>query len=153
MSIDNVAAGTPILVEWGNSVADELNRVSSAVASVTSVINLPDPGPTDVTGVAVTVTVPADRRILVGFDLHLVGGASDMSRLSIVEGAATLKFARVNEDTADVHVTASVILTPTVGAHTYKLVHQKVTGTVDVVIGAEATAPTQMWAYDLGPAV
>lgn len=87
-----------------------------------------------ITGLSVTVVVPAGRRIRVsGHSLLTQRGAAGQAILSIWEGAT-----RLNEDAFNaaqnelVTGNPSAILTPSAGAHTYNLSAGTTAGTVDV---------------------
>lgn len=79
---------------------------------------------TDITGLSVTVTVPAGRRIRVSGQVRVDGsGPGDRYSVLIREGSTTLQTSRhtftgsLQFDTSVI----SVVLSPTAGSHTYKL--------------------------------
>lgn len=107
----------------------------------------------DLTGLAVTVTVAAGRRIRIsGYGLFQSTVTDDVCELRIKEGATllnlwtgTVRPANINK-TADAHV----ILTPSTGSHTYKLTAIRNSGTGTVTFGAAATLPAYILVEDIG---
>lgn len=154
MSIDNVTGGLPITADWGNSVADELNRVGSAVAVITEVVTVPStPTEFDITGLAVTLTVPADRRVIVAFDLGW-DFASGTHSIQLRENTTTLgRWMFLGQTSPGLPLSGSVVLAPSAGSHTWRLVHRHEVGTTAGFIIADPTFPAHLIAYDIGPAV
>lgn len=105
----------------------------------------------DVTGGSKTVMVGAGRRIRISGQ----GGASstvadDQAIGRIKEGATELGvwlYGRLPGNGS-----GSAILTPTAGAHTYKLTIERAAGTGTVTLGASATNPCFILVEDIGPA-
>jgi len=100
---------------------------------------------TDLTGLATTVTVPSGGRYVeVSVNVHIYSSvAGDTFTLSIKEGTTVLNAlqgAFVKASTQQITV-GSVILTPTAGAHTYKLSLTRTTGTGTASTYAAATYP------------
>jgi len=109
---------------------------------------------TDLTGLFVAVTVTAGRRIRIsasGLTDRTV--ANGTNSLLIQEGATQLQ--EINTQplygNAAQHYGA-VILTPTGGAHTYKLALFRVTGTGTISLQAAATFPAFILVEDVGTA-
>jgi hypothetical protein len=108
---------------------------------------------TDLTSLAVTVTVGSGRRIRISFcGLTERTVADGVNRFAIKEGATTLQLVDEVPTPASITKTAtgSVILTPTAGSHTYKLTLQRVTGTGTVQLTANATFPFYILVEDIG---
>lgn len=87
---------------------------------------------TDITGLSVTVTVPAGRRIRISARTYWTSTTSDGDALTgIFEGATQLQESRgyVGGTTAPFAAEPSVVLSPSAGTHTYKVVGKRVTGT------------------------
>jgi hypothetical protein len=107
----------------------------------------------DLTGLAVTVTVPAGRRIRVtGYTGSMSSTvASDVGRISIKEGATLLELANQSGlVTAFGHaVQAEWVGTPAAGTHTYKLTAQRLSGTGTLTVGAGATFPAYILVEDI----
>jgi hypothetical protein len=109
----------------------------------------------DLTGLLVTVTVPAGRRIrltgYVTFDNQNAG--QNAVALELKEGATRINFAQSVMDpsggtTGDLQtLVADAIITPSAGAHTYKLTAVCSLATVDLV--ASATAPAFILVEDI----
>lgn len=118
---------------------------------------------TDLTGLSVAVTVGTNRRIRVtGSGIltlddplgnpavlgYIKEGATYLGRWASwdLNAASGLIF-----DRATMSFERSVILTPTAGAHTYKLSAWATAG-ADILLGASATIPAFILVEDLGPA-
>jgi hypothetical protein len=109
----------------------------------------------DLTSLTVTVTVGPARRIMVTGSTYLLSTVlSDRMAMAIYEGAGQLQIANVYASTStDGYIAErSVILTPSSGAHTYKLTARRVTGTGSVTSQAAATFPAWILVQDIGPA-
>jgi hypothetical protein len=108
---------------------------------------------TDLTGLTVTVTLVAGRRIRIsahaGFQSSV---AADTVEFNIQEGATILQYGLIGMTIANRIFTSdpSVVLTPTVGAHTYKLNAQRVDGTGNITLVAGATQPAFILVEDIG---
>lgn len=112
------------------------------------------------TGLEVAVTVGAARRIRVtgsGTISQAVGNPTRVFGIIQQDGAGIGRWAEHFFDTADFEqrAEASIVLTPTAGAHTYRLTMMSFDGT-GAVIGsnllASAARPAFILAEDLGPA-
>jgi hypothetical protein len=107
---------------------------------------------TDLTGLAVTVTVPAGRRIRVSAStLMLSSVLTDEVGLIIKEGGTTLRGQQqiANAGSGANSFEPSVVLTPSAGTHTYKLVGRRANGTGNVTMYASATNPAFILVEDI----
>lgn len=78
----------------------------------------------DLTGLSVTVTVPAGRRIrITGSGLAQINAADNRSQINIVEGVTILNTFLVNHSEAAVNesLVPVAVISPSAGTHTYKL--------------------------------
>lgn len=110
---------------------------------------------TDLSGLSVTVEVPANRRIRVsGYGLLSADTANATFNLHIRESTTTLQrwTGRYEKPTADILDQANIqaVLTPSQGSHTYKLSLETAAGTIDLT--ADSTRPAYIMVEDLGPA-
>lgn len=107
---------------------------------------------TDLTGLSVTVTVGAGRRIRVsgkaGFDSS-VGG--DTVNCEIKESGTQLQSVSF-AISANLHggATPSVVLTPSAGVHTYNLAAVRANGTGNITMKASSTLPAYILVEDIG---
>lgn len=112
---------------------------------------------TDLTSLSVAVTVGSSRRIgITGWCLASNGasGTGDSGSLSIRESSTTLARTQIYYGAASIVAThvARVVLTPSSGAHTYKLSFERAAGTGDDFdIEASSTYPAFILVEDLGP--
>lgn len=116
---------------------------------------------TDVSGLSATVTVNTNRRIRItgSATVQLDDPTGIMLAYGrIMEGASPLghwcKVGLANAsltDDAEVKAEGSVVLTPSAGAHTYKLT-MLASGGTDLIIAASATDAAWMLIEDVGPA-
>lgn len=110
---------------------------------------------TDLTGLSVAVTVGTSRRIRISvFSNVSMQTASNRAYLRIQEGATVLTEARediVNDNHAPMN--ASVVLTPTAGAHTYKVTARVLNAGSTLTAEAATTYPSYILVEDLGPAL
>lgn len=107
----------------------------------------------DVTSLTVTVTVGTSRRIRITTEVSAtstVGG--DVVVVRIREGAAELQSRRSAISSGDEPITASVVLTPTSGSHTYKTAIGRNSGTGTLNTVATATSPVYILVEDIGTA-
>lgn len=107
----------------------------------------------DLTGLTVTVNLPASRRIkITGMALFNSTVAGDEVRLLIKEGTTTLQTAIHALSTASAFESlhGSVVLTPSAGSHTYKLSGVRNSGTGTVNMTAAATIPAFILVEDIG---
>jgi len=108
----------------------------------------------DITGLSVTVTVVAGRRIRItasGAFFDTV--ATDVVQMNIKEGATQLQQAAIvpGAASANVNVEKSVVIaSPSAGAHTYKVSAIRSTGTGAVTFNAGATFPAFILVEDIG---
>jgi len=126
-------AGGAGVLGYGQVIADQ-NGVGTTI--------------TDLTGLAVTVTVAASRRIRVsGQALILLNSGAIAAYGTIAEGAVELqRFAQIF--TSSGVGAGSINLTPSAGAHTYKLRLQASAGTVSML--ATNTYPAFISVEDVG---
>jgi hypothetical protein len=107
----------------------------------------------DLTGLTVTVTVTAGRRIRIrGFCGSVTSSvAGDIGAMYIMEGATQLGIGTSPALVAAFGPTlaAEVILTPSAGSHTYKLQAARVSGTGNLIFNASASNPMFILAEDI----
>lgn len=109
---------------------------------------------TDLTNLSVAVTVGTSRRIRVSVFCNIsMQTASNRALLRLQEGATQLAEAR-KDIVVDNHASfnVSVILTPTAGAHTYKITARVLNAGSSLTSEASSTAPAYILVEDLGPA-
>lgn len=112
----------------------------------------------DLSGVTVTVTLNASRRIRVtGWSSGMTATNVDtVSQLSIYADGAQVAYGRSPTAfaslsyNAPVHVVA--VLTPSAGAHTYKLRVARLVGSGTVTVAADTDRATFILVEDIGPA-
>ncbi len=110
-------------------------------------------GQTDLTGLTTTILVGAGRRIKVSYHLVIARSVIDgYSTIRIKEGATVLSQVFITNDIAGVGETRSgfILLTPTVGVHTYKLSLERANGTGTTSLGASLNYPTFLVVEDVG---
>ena len=95
---------------------------------------------TDLTGLAVTVTVPAGRRIRITGQIQAQSATtSGTVLLRLKEGATVLQTSQENYNTIGgngKYLDISSVISPSAGTHTYKLSLQGTAGTIDSTPGA-----------------
>lgn len=110
----------------------------------------------DLTGLAVAVTVAAGRRVKITGAIELESSvAADDVGGYIYEGVGQLtRFYHCSVDTANrgYRGEGSVTITPTAGAHTYKLRAGRIQGTGNLFMGASAPIPAFILVEDIGAA-
>lgn len=109
----------------------------------------------DVTGATVSVTVGPGRRIRIsGTSWSQSTVANDEVLLRIKEGATVLQTRTTQVSAAGPAEPLDIfaVLTPTTGAHTYKLTFGRNSGTGTITSFASATAPLFILVEDIGPA-
>ncbi len=110
----------------------------------------------DLTGLAVTVTVQAGRRIRITGSVSEFDNDANAGAITgrIKEGSTGLGMFLASSIVASGFVSAwgSVVITPTQGAHTYKLSAQKSVGAGTVSLFAAATQPAFILVEDIGAA-
>jgi len=109
----------------------------------------------DLTGVASTVTVADGHRIRITFSGKFeTTTAEDRLQVQIKEGATGLvawtKRFRASGNLDREQVYQSIVLTPSAGAHTYKVTAARVTGTGTFSLVASATDPAWILVEDIG---
>jgi hypothetical protein len=110
-------------------------------------------GETDLTGLSVAVTVGTNRRIKISAAVSVARGAGGDAALYVKEGSTYLQAAEILSSAADVGpVSTFVTLTPSAGAHTYKLTLSSLGGAA-VTLNAAAAQPAMLLVEDIGPAV
>lgn len=118
---------------------------------------------TDLTGLSVTVTVGASRKIRIraqGIVSRTVAdgvtigrikeGSTELGRWSQHAPSAATEFDAAAGDA--VSSPGGVFATPSAGSHTYKLTLQRFSGTGNVVLNAAAGSQASITVEDLGPA-
>ena len=119
-------------------------QVTAGQGSITTAV--------DLTGLSVSVTVAASRRVRVSWSTRYSGSGGGMSiTTKCMEGATQLQMAeaQVASNLFGLTIGGAVVLTPSAGAHTYKLQAQGNSGTAQLV--ASATDPSWLLVEDLGP--
>lgn len=109
----------------------------------------------DLTGLSVAVTAGADRRLKITGSCHAASPtAADEVDLYIREGSTTLQQRVLTVGTAGriYALHAIAIVTPTAGAHTYKLSMARTAGAGSAFMGAGALYPAFILVEDIGPA-
>lgn len=120
-------------------------QVVASQASITTEV--------DLTGLAATVTVGTGRRIRVSAHIMTGSTGADKVRLRIKEGATVLQTADVRVLANDSNtLSSSVVLTPSAGAHTYKLSLGREIGTGTLTMYANPTFPAYILVEDIGAA-
>lgn len=105
---------------------------------------------TDLTGLSVTVTVPAGRRILISGHVLMSSSVADGTmRCSIFEGAALLNMDERTAATNTQGINPSVVLSPSAGSHTYKLSGLRAAGTGNLTMSANAIFPAYILVEDI----
>lgn len=111
---------------------------------------------TDLTGLSVTVTVGASRRIkvsAVGIMSRSVADGITLGRIK--EGATELARFSQHAPSAVTEFDAGAgwaIVTPSAGSHTYKLTMQRFSGTGTVTLNAAVGSAAAILVEDIGPA-
>jgi hypothetical protein len=109
----------------------------------------------DLTGMSLSVTVPANRLLRISSFLRMESTvANDVGQLVIAEGATTLNSALATFAAANgphsMYVEVLVVA-PSAGSHSYKLTAQRTSGTGTLTMKAAATNPASFVVEDLGP--
>lgn len=117
-------------------------------------------GTNDLTGLTLTVSLNASRRIRVtafgSSFVTSVGGTAERAELQIKEGGTVLNFSRLYQP-ATLDNTGAVVVswvgTPSAGSHTYKLTHNRSAGAGGTTwdLNVSATQPAWLLVEDLGP--
>jgi hypothetical protein len=106
----------------------------------------------DITGLTVTVTVPAGRRIRISCQTVVASTITDDSvRINIMEGATQLHQIAEGQYLSNRGITLSgkVVVSPTPGTHTYKLTLQREAGTGTVTNFASTALPAFILVEDI----
>lgn len=158
---DRTTANTPAEhVADHNTIHDAINDLSGAypLGTLGYAQIVADQGgittEVDLTGLSAAVTVGTSRRIRISFQCLIAHNvASDMSRVSIKEGATLLTLAQSSlPDTNANFLCGSVVLTPSAGAHTYKLTAKRDSGSGITTVSADAAFPAYILVEDIGAA-
>lgn len=129
---------------------DSLPQGELAYAQVTAVQATLEGG-VDLTGLTVTFTFAANRRIRLSGYLALQGSvANDLARVDIKESTTVLVSDQQVLSTSQVGFHPEIILTPSAGAHTYKLFAVRSLGAGTLSSAAGATNPAFILAEDIG---
>lgn len=110
---------------------------------------------TDVTGLAVTFMATANRRTKVTYrGAHFSSVANDTAVIRLKEGATQLVSHQSEglNPTRHTHYHAEVVLTPSAGAHTYKVTVQRNGGSGNITHRGTATDPAFILVEDIGAA-
>lgn len=123
-------------------------EITASQAGVTAVA--------DITGLALTITYPANRRIKISGG----GGvgatvATDVVRIAIKEGAGLLQVGDVvpgitSATTGNIWLLPHRIIVPSAGVHTYKLTLERLAGAGTVQISANGQFPAYILIEDMG---
>lgn len=108
----------------------------------------------DLTSLTLSVTVNTNRRIRITGKVQITSTvAGDGSKLRIKESTTTLNAAdnATISGGGGVFIQAVAVITPTAGAHTFKLSLTR-SGTGTVTMNASATEPAFILVEDIGPA-
>lgn len=126
-------------------------------AAITANQNSVGPGGVDVTGLAVTVTVPANRRLRVTAKAKLFTGTlAAATGLLLFRDTVQFDTADTSNDSSTAGATYGVDLVtfdhaPSAGAHTYKL-QAFFSGNSDNIVIAQSNDPAFIVVEDIGPA-
>lgn len=107
-----------------------------------------------VTGLAVTPTVAASRKIKVTVCLHVeVDASSNRVIVRVKAGGTTLQTFRLTDTNANLADTAhfSVFHSPSAGAVAYTVTVERTTGAGTATVSASATSPATLLVEDMGP--
>lgn len=123
-------------------------EITSPQASITTVV--------DVTGLTVTVTANATRRLRVTAEIRIFSSvANDVCGVLITDASNVIQgeghLVTVTNAVASV-IHASVVLTPAAGSYTFKVRAQRSSGTGTVTVYGSATNKSYILVEDLGPA-
>jgi len=107
--------------------------------------------PTDLTGLTLTVTVPADRLVRVsGYTQVFTAGAVYAAVTMLEDGVDIGRVGRTAPGTGEsTTVSAFTLVTPSAGSHTYKLQGESSSSTF--TLEASASLPAWILVEDIGP--
>lgn len=148
---DLVNEGTHLNNNWDK--VDLLPQGELGYVINTSQTNIAITTEVDLTGMSVTVTVTANRRIkITGQQFFSSTVASDVLCLAIKEGTTQLVAMQSSAATGSNGVTlhGSVIITPSAGVHTYKLSGVRVAGSGTMNTAGAPTVPNFLLVEDMG---
>lgn len=137
-------------VDWAPRDAGGQLGYAQVVANQGSITTL-----VDLTSLSVAVTVGTGRRVkITGSVLAGSTVAADTIDLLIRESTTTLQIAEFRNGSTNSTESLQVIyvLTPSAGAHTYKLSMQRAAGSGTITMTAAATAPAFILVEDIGAA-
>lgn len=147
-----VALDTDVDYRWNGTTWVLLNSPGGTLGYAQAVASQLSIGTTitDLTSLSVAVTVGESRRIRVSFSVPAQQKTSaGLMEVRIMEGATQLQRHLEHAGTAEFRsMVNSVILTPTAGAHTYKLSAATSANTLDMIAGA--TTPAYILVEDIG---
>lgn len=107
------------------------------------------------TTLTVTVTVGTSRRIRISAEtMFATTVAQDVAELRIKEGTTVLQARprKIMAASQSETISASVVLTPSAGSHTYYLAAILASGSGTITSAASATQPASILVEDIGPA-
>ena len=107
---------------------------------------------TDITGLAVTVTVASGRRIKISCKIGATTSvAGDVAQAFIYEGATLLQNTSLDLRLGSgIYSAFSVVKSPTAGVHTYKIAMTRLSGTGNITMQADPTFPAYIMVEDAG---
>lgn len=108
----------------------------------------------DLTNLSVAVTAGTSRRLLLTASVYPSStAAADIVTALLMEGATQLQVRAVTLGAIGIQAALFVqaVLTPSAGAHTYKVQMRRAAGTGTITNGAGATFPSFLLVQDVGP--
>ena len=115
-------------------------------------------GETDLTGLSVTVTIPAGRILRIAAHVWVLSTvANDVGRVTLRDGVTsialgTLPNLPVSASVGPTSDPATLLVNPTAGVHTYKATLTRMTGTGTLTSQASAGTPAWLSVEDMGAA-
>lgn len=107
----------------------------------------------DLTGLSSAVTVGVSRRVRISAQIAVQSTVHDDNvRLDILEGAAFQNLGQLQITTSQNILRCAAVITPSAGAHTYKLQLSRTTGTGTITMAAGASNPAFILVEDIGAA-
>lgn len=110
---------------------------------------------TDLTGVSVTVEVPANRRIKISVGFRVKSTVNDdVARYRIKESTTTLRLHDVpmSDNNTGYHDHFEHVFTPSSGSHSFEVSLQRIVGTGSLSNEAGSQFPTFILVENVGPA-
>lgn len=139
----------PVVSDFDQRAAGQLGYAQvTAIQSGITVL-------TDLTNLAVTVTVGASRRVRITGDILATRTVVDGTVVMYIrEGTTTLQRgqAQPNRIGEGIVIGRSIVVTPSAGTHTYKLSLENTTGTGTVGLDAGVDRPAYILVEDIGAA-